>query len=28
MAQPPWGPLDRFAVAGAVLAIVAGALWL
>jgi energy-coupling factor transporter transmembrane protein EcfT len=28
MAQPPWGALDRLAVAGAVLAIVAGALWL
>ena len=28
MVQPPWGPLDRLAVAGAVLAIVAGALWL
>lgn len=28
MPQPPWGALDRLAVAGAVLAIVAGALWL
>ena len=28
MVQPPWGPLDRLAVAGAVLAIVMGALWL
>jgi energy-coupling factor transport system permease protein len=28
MAQPPWGALDRLAVAGAVFAIVAGALWL
>jgi energy-coupling factor transport system permease protein len=28
MAQPPWSALDRLAVAGALLAIVAGALWL
>ncbi len=28
MAQPPWGAVDRLAVSGAVLAIVAGALWL
>ena len=28
MVQPSWGPLDRLAVAGAVLAIVTGALWL
>ena len=28
MVQPRWGALDRLAVAGAVLAIVAGALWL
>ena len=28
MEQPPWGRLDRLAVAGAVLAIIAAALWL
>ena len=28
MPQPPWGPLDQLAVAGAALAILAGALWL